>query len=263
MRCGLVLVGLFSLPLAARADETEDALAKKLGGIVRDPRQTLWARVEAANTIGKLGPVAGTAVGDLVAVLERLRNTEQEPLQEAIVEALGQIGGAAKPAIPALTKAAGRSIDIDLALKRARESILLASDAQDVELLIRQLTSRDASTRLRATKALADLGPAARSAVPGLVAILTDADGDVRRSAIGALRAVQPGAKPTEVFVRAIAVDLRDPDANYRLLAVRALGRIGPGAVGVAADIELLRTDPDPDVRRAVVDALARVSVTP
>lgn len=259
MRCGVVLVALFAFPLAARADEADDALAKKLGGIVRDPRQTVWARVEAANTLGKLGPVAGAAVGDLVAVLERLRGAEQEPLQEAVVEALGQIGGSAKTALPAFARAAGRSVDIDQALKRARESILTASDAQDVELLVRQLSSRDASTRLRATKALSDLGPAARAALPALAAVLGDPDGDVRRGAIAALRLVQPNARPTEVLVRAIAVDLKNPDANFRLLAVRALGRIGAPAAVVAADLDALRTDPDPDVRRAAGDALSRV----
>lgn len=263
MRCLWVIAAVLVFPLAARADEAEDALAKNLGALVRDPRQPLTARVEAARTIGKLGPTAGAAVGDLVAVLERLRGSEHEPLQEAVVEALGQIGAPAKAALPSLARAAGRTVDIDQALKLTRDAILNASDAADVEALTRQLSSRDAGTRLRAAKSLGDLGPGARLALPALVGALGDADGDVRRGAIAALRLVAPNAKPPEVFVRAIAVDLRDPDANLRLLAARTLGRIGAPAAVVAADLDALRADPDPDVRRAALEALGRVGVGP
>ncbi|MBP3960889.1 HEAT repeat domain-containing protein [Gemmata sp. G18] len=263
MRCGLVLVALFALPLVARADEADDALAKKLGGIVRDPRQSLQGRVEAAVMIGRIGPRAGAAAGDLIAVLDRLRGTEQEPLQEAVVEALGQLGAPAKAALPVFTRLAGRTIDLDLALKQSREAILNTSDSLEVDVLIRQLLSRDASTRVRATKALADLGPTARAAVTVLEVVLGDADGDVRRGAINALNRVQPNAKPTEGYVRALAVDLRDPDANYRLLAVRALGRLGAPAAPAVPEIDALRGDPDPDVRRAAVDALNRIPIPP
>jgi HEAT repeat protein len=53
---------------------------------------------------------------------------------------------------------------------------------------------------------------------------------------------------------------LKDPDATVRLLAARALGRLGSGASAAAPDLDMLRTDGDPDVRRAALDALARVS---
>lgn len=260
MRWVLVLIAAVGVQVA-RADETDDALARKLGAVVRDFRQPTTARAEAARTLGKLGPRASAAVPDLVAVFDRLRGAEQETLQEALVEALGQIGSAAKPALANLAKGKGRSTDIDQALKRATEQILTASDSQDVELLLQQLLSRDAATRLRAVKALGDLGPGAKAAAPALLAVLGDTDADVRRGAITALRLVQPGTKPPEALVKAIAVDLKDPDANLRLLAVRTLGRIGPAAAGAAADLEVLRTDPDADVRRAATDALLRVSV--
>jgi HEAT repeat protein len=258
----VVVLSAASTP-AARADETDDVLAKRMSSLVRDFRQPLASRVEAARVLAKLGPRAAAAVPDLVAVLSRLRGTEQEPLQEAIVEALGQIGSAAKTALPALAKATARTIDIDLAIKASTEQILNASDAQNIDVLTFQLLSRDPSLRLRAAKALGDLGPAARAAVPALVAALADTDGDARRGAIAALRLIQPGAPPPEALVRAIALDLRDPDANFRLLAARALGRIGPPAVIALPDLEARRADPDPDVRRAVGEAYARIVTTP
>lgn len=263
MRGLFVLVALCAVAPAARADEADDALAKKLGAVVRDPRQPMWNRVEAANMIGKLGPLASAATGDLVAVVERLRGREQEPLQEAVIDALGQIGAPARGTLPALARAAHRSLDIDLALKRARESILAAQEIpRDVELLAQQLLSRDASTRVRATKALADLGAAARGAVPALTLALRDTDDDVRRGSIAALRLIQPNQVP-EALVRAIAVDLKNPDANARLIAARTLGQLGAPAAAAILELDALRNDPDPDVRRAAVVSLNRIPPPP
>jgi HEAT repeat protein len=263
MRRVLVLAVVLGAPGVVRADEADDVLARKLGAMVRDFRLTTAARAEAARTIGKLGPRASAAVPDLVAVFDRLRGAEQEPLQEAIVEALGQVGGAARPALPNLARGVYRTADLDLAIKRSTNLIINAPPSVEVDLLVQQLSSRDPSTRLRATKALADLGTAARAAAPALVAALDDPDGDVRRGAIRALGRIDPTAAPPEALVKALVLDLRNPDANIRLLAVRALGRIGPLAAAAAPDIDAARGDPDPDVRRAATDALSRVAVPP
>jgi HEAT repeat protein len=260
MRHALILAVLLLGAASARADEADDALARRMVGVVKDFRQPLAARVEAARTLAKLGARASSAVTDLVAVLERIMGREQEPLQEALIEALGEMGAAARPALPALAKATHRTADIDLAVRRATEAIVAAGDDQQISALVQQLQSRDAGTRLRAAKSLGDLGPAARGAVAGLTGALTDTDGDVRRAAVTALRAIQPGARPTEALIRAIATDLRDPDANVRLIAARTLGRIGPVAAAAAPDLEPLRNDPDPDVRRAAAFALSAVA---
>jgi HEAT repeat protein len=263
MRAFLAAVALlFALP-AARADEQDDRLARQLSGVVRDPRELIDARVVAVRTLAKIGPRAAAAIPDLVAVLNRLRNDEQEPLQEAIVDALGAIGAPAKQALPTLARVAPRSTDIGQAVKRSTVLILAASDAQDIDALMRQLISADASIRLRATKALATLGPDAIAAVPALVPVLVDIDADVRRGAIVALRLIQPNARPSEALIRAIGTDLTDPDPNVRLLAVRSLGRIGPPAAILSPALDALRGDPDPDIRRAATDALGRVGAAP
>jgi HEAT repeat protein len=259
------ILALFLLPAAmpARADETDDALAKRMSALVRDFRQPLAARVEAARTLGRLGPRASAAVPELTLVLDRLRGTEQELLQEAVIEALGLIGAAAKQALPSLARTAARTTDIDQARRLATDAILLASDSLDLEILNQQLLSREPSTRLRAVKAMTDLGPAARALVPGLAPLLGDPDGDVRRAAITAIRVILPNVPPQPELIRAIAVDLKSPDPNQRLVAVRLLGQIGPLAAPVALQVDALQGDPDPDVRRAAAAAFARISAPP
>jgi HEAT repeat protein len=243
-----------------RADEGDDALAKRLASTVRDPRLGLWARVEAARTLEKLGPRAAAAMPDLIAQLDRLKGREHEPLQEAVVDALGQIGSPGRSALPVLARTTGRSVDIDQAIKRSTTQILTASDAQDIAALTSQLTSRDSSMRLRAAKALGNLGLDARTAVPDLVAVLADPDGDVRRAAVSALRLIQPDVRPGEPIVRSIVMDLADPDPGVRAAAARLLGRLGSAAVSAAPALEALLADPDSDVRRAAADALAKVA---
>lgn len=245
---------------SARADEADDLLARQLAAIVRDPRLTSAQRVEAARTLGRLGILAGAAVPELTQQLDRLRGMEHERLQESVIDALGRIGSPARPALPAVARTAGRSIDIDLAIKRAKEQILASSDSQDVAALTKQLQSRDPSVRLRAVRALRDLGPAAKFALPDLQAALNDADADVRRAAVNAVQSVTPDAPPVELLVRSIALDLTSPDAGIRLLAVRTLGRFGRRAGVVAESVQPLLADPDPDVRAAAAAAIGRIT---
>jgi HEAT repeat protein len=262
-RLGLgIAIGLALAVLAAPApaEESDDLLARQLAATVRDPRLMLPQRVEAARMLGRLGQRGAAAVPELTAQLLRLRGSELEPLQEAIIDTLGQIGSPARSALPTVALAAGRSTDIDQAIKRAKTTILAATDSQDVGALTKQLQSADPSFRLRAAKALGAIGPAARFAVPDLVAALRDTDADVRRAAVAALQQISPEARASEAVVRAIALDLRDPDATIRLLAVRSLGRFGRAAAVAAGDLEPLLTDPDPDVRRAASDVLPRIS---
>jgi HEAT repeat protein len=263
MRIILVFALPVLLPLSAPADEGDDELARKLAAVVRDPKQQVSARVEAARMIGLMGPRAPAAVPDLIRVLERLQGAELEPVQEAIISALGQIGAPAKQALPTMARAAARSVDIEQAARRSTALILAASDSQDVDALMRQLQDRDSSFRLRAVKALGNLGPAAKIAVPNLLTALQDTDADVRRAAVNALRMIVPDAPPSTAIVKAIAVDLQDPDPLVRAATARALGRMGRAAISAAIQLEMLLSDPDPDVRKAASDALSRITGNP
>ncbi len=260
MRRLFVCLLLLVVAGSARADEATDRLAKELVGVVRDPRQGVIQRVEAARTLAKLGPQAAVVVPDLIAQMQRLKGDELEPLQEAVIETLGAIGSAAKPALPTLATVSGRTTDLDLAIKQTTKQLLASDDTRDVKALVEQTTSRDVGLRLRAVKTLGGLKGDAAPAVPALTLALADADGDVRRAAVNAIRLIQPQSKPSKELIAAISADLKDPDDNLRLNAVRALGKLGPAASSAIAALEPLLNDLDKDVRRAAGEAMLKLA---
>ncbi|HKI18141.1 MAG TPA: HEAT repeat domain-containing protein, partial [Isosphaeraceae bacterium] len=126
--------------------------------------------------------------------IDALRGSDP-PSRQAAARALGILGPDAKPAVPALARA--------------------ASDA-------------DSSVRSSAIRALGAIGPEAKEAVPALVRAASDADKSVRLSAIRALGAIGPGAREAiPVLVRAAS----DADTSVCYYGIAALAGIGRPAV--------------------------------
>ncbi len=113
-------------------------------------------RVEAAITLGKIGPVTPEVVPTLVQALFR----ENPGLRWAPAGALERIGPAAVEAIPALKNA---------------------------------LMSGEADLRFYAAHLLGGIGPAAKGAVPLLIHRLKDADSMVRKKAAEGLARIDTG----------------------------------------------------------------------
>lgn len=74
---------------------------------------------------------------------------------------------------------------------RFKKKEIAAAPTAEIALLVRQLQSVDAKQRLEACRALGRLGPLAESAVPAMMELLTDDDGDVCNAAAAALSAIQ------------------------------------------------------------------------
>jgi HEAT repeat protein len=115
-----------------------------------------------------------------------------------------------------------------------------AKSLKSKNVLLRRLSARD----------LADLGPKARSVVPGLITALADSDVKVREAVKDALRNVGPAVLP------ALHRALKNQKACAREEAVIVLGRFGPLAGPAVPElIEALR-DENRKVRAAAVYAL-------
>ena len=101
MKYTYTILLLIGFSVASRAEEPDEQLAKQLADVVRDVNASIWVRIEAAKTLGKLGNRGGPAVPSLTITLGKFRSNEFPTLQEEIVRALGRIGHPAKTALPA------------------------------------------------------------------------------------------------------------------------------------------------------------------
>jgi len=262
-RHALLAIAIVAIALPARADEMDDQLAASLLFVARDPTATTFARINAVKAIGRMGPRGCSAVPGLTRLMPQTRYPHLLTLQEATIDALGQIGAPARPVMALIMRESGRNIDIDLAVARSVDAIMQAADEPDLPMLIQHLHHRDPGTRLRAAKSLGLMGTSARLAVPSLYAALADTDADVRRTAVCALRRVQPDVPPCDAEAAAIALDLQERDPANRLRAVKMLGNFGPAANAAVGALTAALDDRDPDVRRLAQDVLGHLPPPP
>ena len=125
------------------------------------------------------------------------------------------------------------------AQRKAVEALRLGFDVQAVPVLNRAAETGDASVRIEAIRALAQIQPPAPETIATLSKAMRDTDPAIQRAAAAALGDV--GA------VSVLAQALKDPDKDVRRNAVRPLRRV------VIRD----RSPSDPATTRAVVTALA------
>ena len=118
--------------------------------------------------------------------------------------------------------------------------------------LIKGLTDRDLVTRLQAAVFLAQVGPAAKAAVPGLRVALGAEESVMRRvaaRAIGSIGVVEPA-------IPELRKALSDKESDVREAAGEAIARAGKAAVPVL--VELLGS-PDRNIVRSAVRAVGLV----
>jgi HEAT repeat protein len=149
-------------------------------------------RLKAARALGELGVAAKDAVPMLTEVL----SDDEFFVREGAAEALGSMGHWASTSVPALL-AALRGPELTL---RDRALDALASIDQKalvtdgVPLLIAEMHHGTPAGRIQATRAVGRIGPEAKAAVPALVDALKDPSAKVRECAREALTKIDPTA---------------------------------------------------------------------
>lgn len=164
-----------------------DALAK----LVAD--ENLHVATEAILALGRIGPAAKSAVPALCTAFEN----EGEKNTHAIIFALGNIGPEAAAAEPIVLKAM-QSKDKALAVIAARTFMEIQppsssseAAAKAVPVLVAGLDDPLPETRKAAADSLAALGPLAREAIPALEKATKDDVKAVRAAAADALKSLQ------------------------------------------------------------------------
>lgn len=200
-----------AIPILDRAFEDESAAVRAIAVRAVGSAHARWR--------GKPPPDRGS----VAMVIERLRD-DDAVVRRAAADALGDFGGAAEPAIPALTEAL-RDPDPDTRWRAASAlGDIGPSSAPAVPVLVETLRDEHAGVRRAAAGALGDIGPAAAQAVPALVELLEDQEDVVRESAASALGEIGSAAAAAESTLRSLA--RRDPVARVRDAAVQALSKI-------------------------------------
>ncbi len=142
---------------------------------LQDPERRV--RLHAAVTLAKFAPETPALTEILVEAFESGGSRPDE--EASVLGAFGNLGARARGALPLLGKALERS--------DAAARALADLGAAAVPLLAESLQHEAAAVRRRAATGLRRLGPAARSAAPGIEAALKDADPGVRAEAALAL----------------------------------------------------------------------------
>lgn len=184
-------------------------------------------------------------------------------------------------------------MSIACVLALASPAALHGADAKDdIAKLVEQLKDKNPSTRAKAARALENIDPSAREAVPILidalkekqdatippvaakalgrlggsaVPALTEAleikDGRVQAYAALALQRIGTDAKPAVPALIEVIKQYKDPAHNARLHAIAALGKLGPAAKdAVPTLIEATKEKPPTSaVRLAAVTALGQI----
>ena len=206
-------------PTAPPAPAVPDEVVELMAGL--DDRDAN-ARWKAAEALGNMGGQARAAVPALITLL----GDQQEVVRWRTAEALGKIGPDAVRAVPAL---------------------------------IRTLSGTGLAPT-EAAKALGRIGPPARESVPSLAAGLGSSDVYFRREIAKALARMGGDGAPA---VPALTGALRDKDKVVRMEAAKALGRMGGAARAAVPALTAATKDSDDLVKRAAAQALEQVQAAP
>lgn len=242
---------------AARALAGDAAAAREavpqLTLLLEDPVADV--RVAAATALGAAGPDAAPAVAALIDALDdKDLDSNGQPVWLGVSQGLGAIG---PKALPELQRA------LDDSRPQVWRGVLgaiyfMGPAARDaVPDLVARLEKDDKATRLLLIQVLSALGPSAAPAVPVLTRYLAHEDFHSRYWSAQALGAIGPEARSA---VPALIERTREDVPSVRRHSAAALGRIGSGigTEGLQALVALL-DDPLEPPREDAAEALGRL----
>jgi HEAT repeat protein len=225
------------------APEASDALRRAIGDADG------WVRYFSATSLGRRTDASALPLLETLAATD-----ERQHVRIAAIEAIGSIGAVAGDPAAGLLARFAESDDTDEAVAAIRALGFVRSAAVH-EPLRRALSASQASRRAAAADAIARWGR--EPAVP-LLRWTAAADGDpvVIRAAIDGLSRIGNGPAPAAAqAIAALAAVASDPIRRNE--AVTALAHLSPAAIPWVGECLSSR---DPHVRRAVVEALGRLS---
>lgn len=202
------------------------------------------------RAISVFGAIGGVAVPDLIEVLKSERSGLS---QDFAAEALGDIGPAAKDAVPALIQHITES---NRYKKKSKEN--LGQYQWTLKSFLDTLRETDIAWGARA---LGKIGPDAKDAAPKLHSLLEEVKDQEfnanKQTLIEALGGIGPAASAS---VPTLIQLLKDPNADVRLATIIALGKMGPAAKDARQNLEaILKYADSAAIKRAAEVSLNQI----
>ncbi|MDF1665496.1 MAG: HEAT repeat domain-containing protein [Planctomycetota bacterium] len=174
--------------------------------ILLDPSRSWYCRAEAAKALGAIGPASAPAVP---ALIKCLKTRDSEFLPHG-VEALGDIGPKAAAAVPAL---------IEILITKPPIMI------DTFDTIQYKWPMSPSKAKIAAIVALGKIGPAAAPAIPKLVAFLSNPwTGEATISALGKIG-------PNSTTIPILIPFLSHSDLDIRQRTILVLGTMGQSAL--------------------------------
>jgi HEAT repeat protein len=126
-----------------------------------------------------------------------------------------------------------------------------------VNALARALEDRESIIRVQAAEALNKIAPDARPAVPALARALRDSQGVVRAEAAMAL--VKMGDAALPFLIESLRSGNRGPENDTFIMALWAVGAIGPRAIEALPILIAAAEDSHPGCRNFAIEAIGRM----
>ncbi|MBN1672353.1 MAG: HEAT repeat domain-containing protein [Kiritimatiellae bacterium] len=219
---------------AVHKDKTVSEWVEKLEG------KNYYARIEAAEALGAIGPAAKQGVPALIRAFKDWEAERAEKKRQPLYTVPGIGVTSADP--PSLRKAAGE------ALKKIGKPAVPA--------LVKELQDANIGVRLEVTRLLGEMGADAGAAVPAIADLLAAESQRERSAAAKALGGI-PGERAA---VQALTGALKDSNLAVRSDACRALGNHGAEAASaVPALRELLTAGSSKTDRTRAAETLALI----
>ena len=187
-------------------------------------------------------------------LIEDLHGEDVQAQQLAAMH-LGQIGPAAKAAVPPLVNLAqsGDSYPATTAAG-ALPPIDLSAARQVMTTWLPRLQDPDPQVRREAASVLSALGPVAKPAVPALLIILNDPNSVVRERVVRALGSI---GLPIDAVIGGLIQALHDPEWTVRYAAVTQFSFSGFSSPESLAALQELTKDSNQTVARSAQSAVA------
>jgi HEAT repeat protein len=234
--------------LGDRARRAVPALVRALDDGDKDLRLAVIA------SLTYIGADSKPAVPKLIAIVEDTQT--HEFVRRAAGECLGHIGPVAQEAVPALLHVLDTEKDFSLNWAARALGGIGAKDERVIPALLKLLDNPTCSADCATALALGRIGKSPSTVVPALVEMLkknrrdpnekdhkhAEERGFRREKVVLALQGFGPGAEPAVAALVEIVQDGME-ERQTRMLAVEALGLIGPKAKAAVPALQALRKD--------------------